>query len=310
MSRPTVSRYDGTARRHARDRSVPPAALLGAGALVPAAGVTLLRLLRNAPVALPRAVYDVEPAVEAFAAVAAGLAFVGLAASTDRRAERAALAAIGVFAVLGVLDGAAWLPAAAATSTGCAAAVALRARVVVGTPLWRRGRPLVPAALGLLTIAASLAGSAGLWTASLRPVGASLAFATAAALPVARLPDAPVGAELWLWGVVTAAAVLAAASAPFVAGAVALTALGAGSVSLPLLAAGVGGAVAAAVVDLRHRAYEPAVGAALLLFSGTPTTLPRAAAFALGLVVLARGWTSPATGSVGHAATRGGETDA
>ncbi|WP_226013455.1 hypothetical protein [Halomicrobium salinisoli] len=310
MSRPTVTRYDGAERCQRRDRTMPPAALFGAGALVPAGVALLLRLLRNAPASPPRAVYGATPAVETLAAVAAGLAFVGLAAVTDRRAERAALAAVGVFAVLGVLDAAAWLPAAAAATVGCAAAVALRARAVVDTPLRRRDRPLVPAALGLLALAASLAGSAGLWTASLRPLGASLAFATAAALPVARSPDAPVGPEPWPWGLVTAGIVLAAASAPFVAGAVALAALGAGSVSLPLLAAGVGGAVSAAAVDLRRGAFGAAVGAALLLFAGAPATLPRAAAFALGLVVLAREWAPPATGSVGRGATRRGETDA
>lgn len=309
MSRPTVAPHDGAERRQRRGRSVPPAALLGAGALVPAAGVTLLRLARNAPVSLPRALSDVTPAVEALAAVAAGLAFVGLAAVTDRRAERVAVAAVGVFAVPGAVADAAWLPAATAAVTGCAAALALRA-VPVAAPLRRRGRPLVPAALGLLALAASLTGSAGLWTASLRPLGASLTFAAMAALPFARTPDAPVGAEPWLWGVATAAVVLAAANAPFVAGAVALAALGAGSVSLPLLAAGVGGALTAATVDLHRRAYAPAVGAALLLFAGAPATLPRAAAFALGLVATARGWTLPAADSEGRAAARGGETDA
>lgn len=293
------------------------AAALGAIALVPTAGVLLVRLVRNLPVGLPAVVREASPAVETLAAVVPALALVALATVAQRRAERVALAAVGVFALLGAVDGAAWLPAAAATLVGATTALALWLRERVPEerdPLSASGLqtvsgPLVVAVLGLVALATSLGASAGIETTTLRPAGAVLVFATLAALPVVRSLDGYLG--LGLWVVSAFAVVVGAASAPFVAGAVVLIALGAGTAPLALLAMGLGGGVATVVADARRHAFGPAVGAALLLFAGVPATLPRAVAFALGLVVLVREWDASGETVGGAAASAsGGVADA
>lgn len=313
MSRPTAEagdttadRGDATALTATRDRlsgdlPVSLATALGAVALVPTAGVLALRLVRNAPGGLPPLGRAAVPAVATLAAVVPALALLGLAADTDARTERVALAAVGVFGLVGAADGAAWLPAAAAVVVGTGAALVVelagRADAAVGAvdsvdsfraafaPI---ARPVAVAALGTLALAWSLAASAGFWTTTLRPVGSAAAFATLAALPLARRLDGTV--DLGLWAVGAFAVVVAAASAPFVAGAVALVAFDAGTVPLSLLALGIGGCVATVVADARQRAFGPAVAAALLLAAGVPATLPRAVAFALGLLVPIGEW--------------------
>ncbi|QLH82971.1 hypothetical protein [Halosimplex pelagicum] len=327
MSRPTANAGDSaagsgdqTALSAARERlggGLPgsPATLLGAVALVPTAGVLSLRLLRNAPGGLPPVGRAVMPAVSALAAVVPALAALGLAVDADRRAGRVALAAVGVFGLVGAADGAAWLPAAAAVLVGTGAALVVelaeRAHARVGAvdslraALAPVARPGAVAALGALALAWSLAASAGIGTTTLRPAGAAVAFATLAALPLARRLDGAV--DLGLWAVAAFAVVVLAAAAPFVAGAVVLVAFGAGTVPLALLALGIGGCVATVVADARRRSFGPAVAAALLLTAGVPGTLPRAVAFALGLVVLVREW-APAGAETGG--TSGGVADA
>lgn len=309
---------DGAALADARDRiqrdsPVSVATALGVLALVPTVGVLLLRLVRNLPVGLPAVVRGASPAVETLAAVVPALALVGLAIVVERRAERVALAAVGVFVLLGTADSAAWLPAAAATVAGATAAVALelRERLPAGadplsTPALRAvSGPAVVAVLGVLTLVCSLGASAGFATTTLRSAGAVLVFGTLAALPVLRSLEGSLGLAIWV--VATFAVVVGAASAPFVAGAVVLVALGAGTAPLALLALGIGGGVATVVADTRRHAFGAAVGAALVLFAGVPATLPRAVAFALGLVVLVREWgpTADPTADESSASTRG-----
>lgn len=307
MSQPTADEALTGASHHIGDGiPVSPAAALGAVALVPTAGLTTLRLLRNAPVGLPSAARAATPVVATLAAVVPALALLGLALATERRAGRVALAAVGVFAVLGAVDTAAWLPAAAATVVGGAVALALELGLtddVSSHTLRRIQGPALVAALGVAALTCSLAGSAGIGPAALRPAGATLAFVTLASLPLARGLDGTV--DLGLWVAVTVGVVAGAVAAPFVAGAIVLVALGAGAVPFALVAIGVGGAVATAVADARRHAFGPAVAAALLLLAGVPGTLSRAVAFVLALVVLAREW------DVADAAVAsGGVTDA
>ncbi len=305
-------------RRAAGDLPVSTAALLGAVALVPTAGVLGLRVLRNAPVALPDVARTATPAVQTLAAVVPALAALGLAVGSDRRAARVALAAVGVFGLLGAVDAAAWLPAAAAVLVGTTAALALdlgglvdplRADTDPRDALSPAIRPASLAALGVLALAWSLIASAGIGTTTFRPAGAALAFATLAALPLVRGLDGAV--ELGLWALAAFAVTVTAASAPFVAGAVVLVAFGAGSVPFVLLALGIGGAVATVVADARRGALGPAVGAALLLAAGVPATLPRAVAFGLGLLLVVREWAPAARPvSTDRAEARGGVADA
>ncbi|WP_123533325.1 hypothetical protein [Halosimplex salinum] len=319
MSRPTAGRADvaGARRRGEGGLPVSVATLLGALALAPTVGVLVLRVLRNAPATLPPVLRGSTPTMATIAAFVPAFAVIGLAAATDRRAERVALAAVGVFALLGAVDAAAWLPAAAATVAGASAVLAIEFRGRAGhstrplsrATLSRIARPALVTGLGVAALAVSLAASAGVATATLRPAGATLAFATLAALPIARALD---GVDLGLWVVAAFAVTVGAVSAPFVAGAVVLVAFGAGSVPFVLLALGIGGALATTVADARRGALGPAVAAALLLSAGVPATLPRAVAFAFGLVLLAREW-GPMAGDIhsdGTAPSAGGVADA
>ncbi|WP_459192031.1 hypothetical protein [Halosimplex sp. J119] len=319
MSQPTVDGAEAAdPGLRLGGRPVSLAALLGAVALVPTAGVTLVRVLRNAPASLPAVVRDSTPAVEGLAAVVPALAVLGLALAATTRTRRVALAAVGVFALVGAVADAAWLPAAAAVTVGTTAALAsavgrmadpLRADTRLRDAFAPIARPAALVALGVLALGWSLVASAGIETTTFRPAGATLAFVTLAALPLVRGIEGALA--LGLWAVAAFAVVLAAASAPFVAGAVVLVAFGAGSVPLALLALGIGGAVATIVADARRRAFGPAVGAALLLAAGVPATLPRAVAFALGLLVIVREWdpTARAALAAGDAAA-GGVADA
>lgn len=289
MSQPTPETTDppegqtGTRRFEGPGR-VPPSvqATLGSIALAPVAATTALRVLRNAPAPLPEWLGATLSAVSTLSAIAPALALAGLGAVADRRAERVALLAAGVFPLLAAFGDPAWLPAAAALVAGGGTAVALT--------LQRRGFPPAPtavAALGGGALACSLAGVAGVAPVALRSLGATLAFAALAALPVARSLDT---AGLLAWVIGTLAVVWLVASAPFVAGAVTLVAFAAGDVPAVLLAGGVAGALVVALAAGWRRNLGVAVGALLLLAAGAPAGLARGTAVVLGLVVLVATW--------------------
>jgi len=289
----TTERTDaGTGRsrvRLSRPGAVSVHAALGGIALGPVAATTALRILRNAPVTLPEWLGAAFPAIATLAAVTPALALVGLGATVDRRADRVALLAAGVFPLLAVVGDPAWLPAAAALVTGGGAAVALA--------LQRPGFPPAPtavAALGVGALCCSIAGVAGVATVTFRSFGAILAFAALAALPITRSLDT---AGLVAWVVGTLAVVWLVASAPFVAGAVTLVAFAAGDVPAVLLAGGVAGGLVVAIAAGLERDWGVAVGALLVLVAGAPASLARGTAVVLGLVVLVETWSGPETRS-------------
>lgn len=323
MSRSTAT---ATGREHDRSgrlrRAVtlggdrPLATTVGLVALAPVAALTLARLLRNSPAGLPAAVREAVPVLTTLAAVVPAFAFLALGAAADRRPARTAHLALGVFPAMAVATDGAWLAAAAVVAVVSAAALALalrdRATGDGSATLSVEGlAPAVVSVFGVAAIAASLAGAAGIAPLTLLPLGAAAAFATLAALALGRLTD---GVDLLVWVGAAVAVGWWAIGAPFVAGAVTLVAFGAGQVPFVLLVLGVGGAVAVSVAALRRGAVGPAVGALLLLFAGVPGRLPRAVAFALGLVVLVRTWDAgrpdATAASAGTATTSGGGTDA
>jgi len=255
---------------------------LGGVALAPVAATTVLRILRNAPVTLPEWLGAAFPAIATLAAVVPALALAGLGASVDRRAERVALLAAGVFPLLAVVGDPAWFPAAAALVTGGSGAVAFSLRDSGFQP-----GPTAIAVLGTAALCCSIAGAAGFAAVTLGSVGAGIAFVGLAGLPFVRSLDTP---GFVCWVLATVVVTWLVASAPFVAGAVTLVAFAAGDIPAILLAAGVAGGLVVALAGLWNHRWGVAVGALLLLAAGAPATLARGTAVVLGLVVLVETW--------------------
>ncbi|ESP89693.1 hypothetical protein K933_01851, partial [Candidatus Halobonum tyrrellensis G22] len=124
----------------------------------------------------------------------------------------------------------------------------------------------------------SLAATAGVAPATLRPLGTAVALVGVGASP------AVVGADrtgLLAGAVAGTVALWFAAGAPYVAGAVLLVGGGVVGAPIALVALAVAGGVAGLVSALRRGRSETAVGVGLALAAGVPATLPRA----LGVVV-------------------------
>lgn len=245
-----------------------------------------LRLLRNVPgtnLAAATAVYET---VVLAATLGPALAAVALAVTVVDLVERVSLLTLAVFSPLALLADAAYLPAAAAVT------------VAGGVVAWRRldrgetihslpwaGRYLLAGAT-TAAVGGSLAATVGLAPVVVHQSGTMLALVAAVAVALAtdsRRID-------WAAGALAASLVYAAGTtAPYVTGAVALVVGGAVGVSLPLLAAGIGGIVAASVTSLRRGAFVPACGALMLLVGGVPVTVPRALVVTLGVAFVLGG---------------------
>jgi hypothetical protein len=242
-----------------------------------AAGLTLVRVVRNAPVDAP-GVASAPSFLLLATQVVAGLAVVLVGLTTDRRSVRTALVFAGVFAVLAAVDAAASVPAVGALVAGGAVVVGTDARTHVDAP-----RRWLVGGVVLAGLVASLAAVLGLATGTLRPLGSTLALIGLAVVPL--LMDPPRLA--WLTGGAVAGGVLAAGlSAPFVVGAVTLVSTAAVGASLPLLALGFGGATVAAVGFAQTGHRPAALGVGLLALAGVPATVPRATLVVLGLAAV------------------------
>ncbi|MEF8852570.1 MAG: hypothetical protein V5A44_10030 [Haloarculaceae archaeon] len=274
-------------------------AVLGALALAPVGATTLVRVLRNSPAGLAGPVDALSAVLPPLALVVPALALAVLGATASRPATRVALLGAGLFPLLSLASDAAWLPAASALVAAGGAGVALALADAGFEPA-----PTAVAALGVAALTASLLGSVGVATVALRSLGAVLAFAALAALPLARSLGT---AGLVGWVVATLTVAWLVASAPFVAGAVILVAFAAGDVPFVLLAGGVGGGVVVALAALRSRQWGVAIGTLLLLSAGAPAGLARGTAAVLGLVVLLATWDGRGASAVGAS---GGGTDA
>ncbi|WP_254767400.1 hypothetical protein [Salinilacihabitans rarus] len=213
--------------------------------------------------------------------VALGAVALLVARTVDDDTATVGLVGLGTFALLGAVVGDALLPALCAVLLGGAVATAR------SLP---RGRPLETGiawgvAIALLSAtAASLAGALGVEPATLRPFGATLLFLGLLALPLwtgAGPVDAAVGAF------VAALVAGVGAQAPVITGAVLLSGLSVVGTPLLLVAVGSGGAAAAISHAIRRRESVVALGVALVLAAGVPTSLPAAAAAMLGVSTLA-----------------------
>lgn len=257
----------------------------GTLALVAAAGVAALHAVVGAvgqsqfAASLPGVATAVDWRVAT--PVALGAVALLVARTVDDDPATVGLVGLGTFALLGAIVGDALLPALCAVVLGGAVATAR------SLP---RGRPLETGiawgvAVALLSAtAASLAGALGVEPATLRPLGAALLFLGLLALPLwtgLGAVDAAVGAF------VAALVAGAGAQAPVVTGAVLLSGLSVVGVPLVVVAAGSGGAAAAISHAVRRRDPAVALGVALVLAAGVPTSLPAATAAALGVSTIA-----------------------
>jgi hypothetical protein len=246
-------------------------------ALLLTASLTLVRVVRNAPVDAP-GVASAPALLLPATQVVAGLAVVLVGLTTDRRSVRTALVFAGVFAVLAAVGSAASVPAVGALVVGGAVLVGTDARTHAETP-----RRWLVGGLVLTGVVASLAAVLGVATATLRPLGTTLALVGLAVVPL--LVDPPRAA--WLAGGAVAGGVLAVGlAAPFVVGAVTLVSTAVVGASLPLLALGLGGATVAAVGFAQTGHRPAALGVALLALAGVPATVPRATLVVLGLAAV------------------------
>jgi hypothetical protein len=257
---------------------VDPVTVLSLAVLIPAALATALRIAVNAPITLPQGIPGLTPTAETAVLLLGGVGAVVVGLRSTATVERVGLVAVGVFAGLATVTPSATVPTTGVLVVGTA--------VLVGHRLtWadiEDGRAVV--AIGfLLALAASIGSTTGLLTPGFRAVGAWLALLSLAALSIIARPGWPG----WLVGGLAVAGVLyAGIASPFLTGAVVL--IGAGVVGTPLLlvAAGIGGVVAAITGSILEGSYPLAVGGLLLLMAGVPATVPAGVTVVIGLVLL------------------------
>lgn len=252
--------------------------VVGAGALaaLATAVATTLRVLHNVPFDPLAVSASVLGAVEVTAAVAVALALAAVGFATDRPPVRIGCLFAGVFGALAAVVPAARVPAAVAVTAGGGAALATS----LGAPESYRGVRRHGVAGGfLLAVALSLASTLGLASGGVRELGAVAYLAALAALTV-RVRGDPLALVAGAAGF--AAVVAASASSPYVAGSALLVGFAVVGAPHLLVAAAVGGAVAAAVAGLRRRSPALAIGAALLVVAGAPATPTAATAVVLG----------------------------
>jgi hypothetical protein len=245
-----------------------------------AAVLTVVRIVRNAPVEVP-SIGGTATVLLPAVLVVAGLGAVVVGLTTASAAERIVLVFGGVFAVLTAVDPRAGVPATGAVVASGVVLVGRDARRHATSP-----RRLLVGGLVLAGLAASLTAALGVAAATLRPLGTTLALLGLAATPLLVAPSQ----RAWLAGGLAAGGILAAGlSAPFVTGAVTLVTTAAVGGSLPLLALGVGGATTTGVRLLGTDERAAALGVGLLILAGVPATVPRATLVVLGLAVLLGG---------------------
>ena len=269
---------NGQETKSRRQFDVDPVTVLGLAVAIPDVVSTTLRIAVNAPVALPRGIAGLAPAAETAVLLLGGLGALVVGLRSPSTIERVGLVAVGVFAGLAAVTPAATVPTAGVLVVGTAGLVGHR----LSWDGLGDGRAVVAVGV-LLALAASIGSTTGLLTPGFRVVGAWLALCSLAALSFVARPGWPG----WLLGGLAVAGVLyAGIASPFLTGAVVL--IGAGVLGTPLLlvAAGIGGAVAAVTGSFIEGRYSLALGGLLLLMAGVPATVPAAVAVIVGLVLL------------------------
>ncbi|WP_411968788.1 hypothetical protein [Haloferax sp. YSSS75] len=258
--------------------------LAGLCGLVPVLVATLYRVVHNAPGDLTGGLSELAtlwlPATIIGPAVAAFL----LASTAETVWERVGSAFVGGFSLVALASPLAWYPAAIGIVVGGAMVVWSRWERLGQerpTPVIRE---LGVAGVLVAGVAFSLAATAGVAPATLRPLGSAVALVGIGATP------ALVGWDSRSLYVGALAAILTfsfATTTPYVAGAVLLVGGGVVGTPLALVLFGVGGGVTALTHAVVSRRPDVAAGGALLLAAGVPSTLLGAAGVLVAVTLFA-----------------------
>ena len=243
--------------------------LAGVLGLVPVLVATLYRVAHNAPGDLTGGISEFAtlwlPATLIGPAVAA---FV-LAVTAETVEERVGSAFVGAFGLIALASPVAWYPAAIGVVVG-GGMVVWSWRERLDTDYSPAVRDVVVGSVLVAGVALSLAATAGVAPATLRPVGSAVALVGIGATPALVGWDRP---SLYVGALATILTFSFATSVPYVAGAVLLVGSGIVGTPLVLVLFGVGGGVTAFTHALLNRRTDVAAGVALLLAAGVPSTL-------------------------------------
>lgn len=259
--------------------------MLGIAAAASVAAMLGLRIALNSPLGVPTAVARSYAVFETASLVVPAMTALVLGVLAVDLREQIGLVSIGVFGMLAVASPTVEASAAGVIVAGGAIVAASR----IGRPRdWKTVRRAVIVAAILASIAVTIGTTIGPLSTPLRSTGTVLALSGMAISPVllATSPDR----VAWIGGgLVMAGVISVGATAPFIAGAVAL--VGGAIVGAPLLlvALGVGGASVTILGALANEQPYQAIGGMLLLTGGVPATVPRALAVTLGIVFLLGG---------------------
>lgn len=250
----------------------------GGGAAVVLVAMAGLRAVANVPVRLPVPLGATYGHVETAALVVPAMALVVIGLSARDALTMVGPTTVGVFGLLTAVTPTAGVPAAGAIVTGGTIAVWTRL-----TGLEHRRQDGVVAGLLLAGVAVSLGSTSGLLGVPARTVGSGLAMLGVAATPFVVRPNR----VAWLTGGVAFAVVLGVGLlAPFVTGGIVLVVAAAVGLPLLLVAAGTAGGVVSIAAGVSSRRPLVALGMVCLLAGGVASTVPRAVAVILGLVLL------------------------
>ncbi|MFQ3293876.1 MAG: hypothetical protein ACI9EZ_000114 [Halobacteriales archaeon] len=274
-----MSNSEGVAHRVSNRTVLRVGPRLAAGtlALVTAGALLIARVTLNA--GLVPAFAGSMSAMQLLAVLGPALAAIVLATATDDEVERVGLVFVGVFGSFATVVPAVAVGSVVAITAGGALAIGRRWRRADRRTDWHLLPPI--AIVGAVGI--SLLGAIGVEPTTLSTIGSHLFLLGGAATP-ALLGH---GRGDWAFGGVVAAVLVAiGTTVPFVFGAVTLVAGGIVSASLLVLAVGSCGLVTTVSAGLRHRHWYAVVGAMLLVVGGVPSTVPRALAVVIGVLML------------------------
>lgn len=256
--------------------------------LVAVASTTILRAVARSPVADGLSSTVVGLLRDPVLLVVLGVVALVLAATARELPAAVGFTGVGVFALLGSVVDAAFLPAAVAVVLGGSIATAWPlSRVAL--PSSGVGGPTASWAVATVLVigtAVSLAGAAGVRPAVVRPLGGIALFTGLFAVP------------LWVGGdaidIATGAFVGAFVAGvgiqlPVITGAVLLSGLSVVGIPFAVVVAGLAGAVTGLSAALRDRHFLTAIGVGLVVAAGVPASLPAATAAMLGITAMATG---------------------
>lgn len=256
-------------------------------ALLPTAGILLLRIGINVPVAPQLPYSSVYDGIGTAALIGPALGAILVSVTTDDDIRRVALAFAGVFGLLSAVARPAVVPASVAIvlATGLLVIAHVRKPFSADTVT-----ETLVGGVFLAGVALSMAGNLGVEPATTRRLGSTVGLLAIAATPV----FVEWSSRSAFLGVLAGAALAGfGLAAPFVTGAASLVGGGIVGVSLPVLVVAVIGGVTLIATGIERRTPDWALAGLLFLTAGVPATVPRGLAVLIGLALVLGGRTNP-----------------